>query len=181
RPVGSGNRGGASIGGPEPACVPAAAVVVRTGTRVRGVLGGTGAVARSPSLQQGEERRLRVRYRTLATASGGRRSNAGRLLHHGDVVHPVRHRNGLPLPVRRVGGRTGAVRTGGNRPVHRDRGLRLRLRLAARRAGLELSQWVSKRACPTGSCSPNWRGWSTGHGRTRCGLRRSGWHVVPSR
>src|SRR6202000_2633572 len=54
------------------------------------------------------------------------------------AVHPVRHRNGLPLPVRRDVRRAGHVRAGGDRPVHPDARLRVRVRVAPRRAGLEL-------------------------------------------
>ena len=49
---------------------------------------------------------LRVRHRAVAPAGRRRRPHAGRVLPDGDAVHPVRHRDGLPLPVR--GQRRGA-------------------------------------------------------------------------
>src|SRR5699024_347179 len=91
-----------------------------------------------------------MRYRTVAATPRRGRQDAGRVLHHGDAVHPVRHRDGLPLPVRRLLRSARPVRARGDRPVHRDRGFRLRLRLAARRAGLELKSMGVEESLPNG-------------------------------
>ena len=59
------------------------------------------ALHRSAPLQPRQARRLRVRHRAVAAAARRRRPDPGRVLPHGDAVHPLRHRDGLPLPVRR--------------------------------------------------------------------------------
>src|ERR671917_523276 len=97
-----------------------------------------GSLCRAAPVQQGKARRLRVRHRAVAATGGGGRTDAGGLLPHRDAVHPVRHRDGLLVPLCSGSGLAGDLRPGGGRPVHRDARLRLRLRVAARRAGLEL-------------------------------------------
>src|ERR671917_591853 len=95
-----------------------------------------GSLCWAAPVQQGQARRLRVRYRAVTATGRGSRADAGGLLPHRDAVHPLRHRDGLLVPLRSGSGLAGNLRPGGGRPVHRD--ARLRLRLAAWRAGLEL-------------------------------------------
>ncbi|CAA9274640.1 MAG: NADH ubiquinone oxidoreductase chain A, partial [uncultured Actinomycetospora sp.] len=111
---------------------------VRARGRVRPVLRHGRAVHRAAPVQPREARLLRVRHRADAAARRGRRPHPGGLLPHRDALHPLRHRDGLPLPVRREHRCARVVRPRRDRAVRRHRRLRLRLRVAPRRAGLEL-------------------------------------------
>ncbi|CAA9335467.1 MAG: NADH ubiquinone oxidoreductase chain A, partial [uncultured Nocardioidaceae bacterium] len=105
--------------------------------RVRDLLGLHQLLHRSPALQPGEAGLLRVRDRADAAARR-RRPVPGQVLHHGDAVHRLRHRDHLPLPVGPGVRLHGALRADRDGALHRHCLRRLRVRVAAGRPGLGL-------------------------------------------
>ena len=67
---------------------------------------GAAPLRRSPALQQGQARGVRVRHRAQP-AAGRRRPVPGQVLPDGDALHRLRHRDHLPLPVGGVVRRSG--------------------------------------------------------------------------
>ena len=98
--------------GPVPADRPAR----RTGHRVRRDQLDHVAPARSATSLGSQGRTVRVRHRAVARAAA---ALPGELLHRGDAVHHVRHRDHLHLPVRGVARRARPVRLLGDRAVLR--------------------------------------------------------------
>src|ERR1700759_1680105 len=96
------------------------------------------------TLEQGQARRVRVRYR--ADPDPARRwQGPGQVLPDRDAVHRLRHRDRLPLPL--GGGLRQArhVRPGRDGPLRHHRARRVRLRLAARRPGVGLKMGIEEK------------------------------------
>src|SRR6201994_1335131 len=109
----------------------------RPGDGVRDLLGGHRHPDRPEAVEPGQTAGLRERHRANPAATGWR-PVPGQVLPDRDAVHPVRHRDRLPVP---VGGHLQQAR--GLRPrrdghVRRHGADRVRLHLASRRPGVGL-------------------------------------------
>src|SRR3954447_22172433 len=110
--------------------------------RVRRAVGLHLPRGRAEALQPRQARGLRVRH--PADPAGRRwRTRPDQVLPDGDAVHHLRHRVGLPLPVRGGLQQAGPLRTGRDGPVHPHGVRRLRVRLAPRRPRVGLTSWMT--------------------------------------
>src|SRR5690606_35452019 len=120
--------------------LPAAGVAASAVLRFRGLLRDDRAAGGPEAVQQAEAAAVRVRDRTVAAARGRGRPRAGEVLPDRDAVHPVRHRDGVPLPVRRGRGRGRHVRVHRGADLHRRDHHPVRLRVGEGRSGMGLEE-----------------------------------------
>ncbi|CAA9366805.1 MAG: NADH ubiquinone oxidoreductase chain A, partial [uncultured Nocardioidaceae bacterium] len=105
--------------------------------RLRDLLGHDQHLHGSEALQPCPAGLLRVRDRA-DTAADRWWPLPGQVLHHSDALHRLRHRDHLPVPLRGRLRQPRLVRPDRDGPVHRHRGHRLCLCVAAGRSGMGL-------------------------------------------
>src|SRR6201986_2482002 len=117
----------------------------RARARLRRVLGRYGDLGRgSEALEQGQDGSLRVRHR--ADPDPARRwQDPGQVLPDRDAVHRLRHRDRLPLPLGGDLRPARHVRPGRDGRLCYHGARRVRLRMAARRAGVGLAMGIEEK------------------------------------
>src|SRR6266480_3182618 len=116
----------------------------RAGRGFRGLLARHGRGRGPQAVEPGQAAGLRERDRA-DPATARRRPFPGQVLRDGDAVHPLRHRDHLPLPVGGHLHQPRRVRAGRDGAVHRNGAGRVRLRVAARRAELGLTMGIEEK------------------------------------
>src|SRR5262249_50428064 len=96
------------------------------------------------AVEPGQAAGLRERDRA-DPAAAGRRPLPGEVLRDGDAVHPLRHRDHLPVPVGGDVHEPRGVRAGRDGALYRHGAGRVRVRVAARRAELGLVMGIEEK------------------------------------